>query len=253
MSRLHEVVTGLLVATSRTDALNSVVVIGQDGGVLLVDPGWQQDELDELASELRERSLRPVAGLATHAHHDHVLWHPDFGDVPRWASPDTVRIAGSHRDELIAALGGGYLPEVLALTGRLSALPGLDIPWLGPETDVVLHDAHIVGHTAAWIADLGVLIAGDMLSDTELPLPDDSAGALAEYRAGLDALEPYASIAKFVIPGHGTITSDGLARIDADRRYLDDLAAGRECTDERLANPGMLVAHAENTRLGASS
>ncbi|MEJ1231405.1 MAG: MBL fold metallo-hydrolase [Galbitalea sp.] len=100
-----------------------------------------------------------------------MLWHPDFGAVPRWASPDTVRIARSQRAELVAALGEGYGPETLALLGRLSPLPGLDLPWAGPEVGVVLHDAHIVGHSAAWLPDARVLIAGDMLIDIELPLP----------------------------------------------------------------------------------
>ena len=249
MTGLHEVAAGLLVATSRTDALNSVVIIGQDGAALLVDPGWQQDELDGLAAELTARALTPVAGFTTHAHYDHVLWHPDFGDVPRWASPDSVRIAGSHREEILEALGPDYRPEVLSLVGRLSALPGLDIPWLGPEIGVILHDAHIVGHSALWIAELGVLIAGDMLSDIELPLPDDSPGALGTYRAGLGALAPYASIARFVIPGHGSVTSDGSARVAADLAYLDDLDAGRESTDARLANTGMAEVHAANREL----
>jgi glyoxylase-like metal-dependent hydrolase (beta-lactamase superfamily II) len=249
MSRLHEVATGVLVATSRTDSLNTVVILGQDGGVLLVDPGWQQDELDDLSAELSARSLTPVVGFATHAHHDHLLWHPDFGDVPRWASPDTVRIAGSHRDEILEALGPDYRADVLALTGRVSALPGLDIPWLGPETDVILHDAHIVGHSAVWIAELGVLIAGDMLSDIELPLPDDSSNALGTYRAGIESLTPYASIADFVIPGHGSTTPDGSARVEADLAYLDDLVAGRESTDVRIANDGMAEIHAANQQL----
>jgi glyoxylase-like metal-dependent hydrolase (beta-lactamase superfamily II) len=249
MTRLHEVAAGLLVATSRTDSLNSVVVLGQGGGALLVDPGWQADELDDLALELSGRGLRPVAGFATHAHHDHLLWHPGFGDVPRWASPDTVRIAGSHRDELFTALGDGYRAEVLALTGRVTALPGLDIPWLGPEAGIVIHDAHIVGHSAVWIAELGVLVAGDMLSDVELPLPDDSSNGLGAYRMGLETLAPYASVARIVIPGHGTVTTDGAARVSADRRYLDDLDAGRESTDLRIANPGMAEAHAANLAL----
>jgi glyoxylase-like metal-dependent hydrolase (beta-lactamase superfamily II) len=250
MTRLLEVAAGLLVATSRIDSLNSVVVFGRDGDVMLIDPGWQQDELDDLAGELSARSLKPALGFATHAHHDHLLWHPDFGEVPRWASPDTVRIAGSHRAELLAALGDDFRPEVLSLTGRVAALPGLTIPWLGPETDIVLHDAHIVGHSAAWIAELGVLVAGDMLSDVELPLPDDSSNALTVYRAGLETLAPYASVARLVIPGHGSVTADGAARLDADRRYLDDLAAGRESTDARIVNPGMAEVHAANRALG---
>jgi glyoxylase-like metal-dependent hydrolase (beta-lactamase superfamily II) len=252
MTRLHEVAPAVLVATSRTDSLNTTVVVGQDGGVLLIDPGWQPDELDDLAAELSARRLRPVAGFATHAHHDHVLWHPGFGEVPRWASPDTVRIAGSHRQDILDSLGAGYPDEVLALVGKVSALPGLDIPWFGPETDVVLHDAHIVGHSALWFAELGVLVAGDMLSDLELPLPDDSPGALGTYHAGLETLAAYARIAKLVIPGHGSITTDGIARVDADRRYLDDLAMRRPSTDARLALPGMAEVHTANLAMAGA-
>jgi glyoxylase-like metal-dependent hydrolase (beta-lactamase superfamily II) len=249
MTGLHEITAGLLVATSRTDSLNSVVIVGYDGGVLLVDPGWHQDELDALASDLGARGVRTAAGFSTHAHYDHVLWHPAFGGVPRWASPDTVRIAGSHRPELVELLGTGFRPDVQALVGRLSALPGLSIPWYGPETDVVLHDAHIVGHSALWIAEFGVLIAGDMLSDIELPIPDESPVALSTYRAGLETLAPYAEIARFVIPGHGSVTTDGAARVDADRRYLDDLHANRTSADPRLANAGMVDVHATNLEL----
>ena len=252
MSPLHEVSTGILVATSRKDSLNSVVVVGRDGGVLLVDPGWPQDELDGLVADLAARSLKPVVGFATHAHHDHLLWHPGFGDVPRWASPDTVRLAGSHRDHILEALGPDYRDDVLALTGRVTALPGLDIPWHGPETDVVLHDAHIEGHSALWISELGLLIAGDMLSNIELPLPDDSPHALGTYRAGLETLAPYASIARFVIPGHGSITSDGAARVSVDLAYLDDLAAGGDSRDARIANSGMAEIHAANLALAAA-
>ena len=42
-----------------------------------------------------------------------------------------------------------------------------------------------------------------------------------------------------MIPGHGTPGFDAVARLDADRRYLDDVIAGRAPTDARLANPGM--------------
>jgi hypothetical protein len=49
-----------------------------------------------------------------------------------------------------------------------------------------------------------------------------------------------------VIPGHGSITSEGAERVAADLAYLDDLAAGRESTDARIGNPEMAEAHAAN-------
>jgi hypothetical protein len=42
-----------------------------------------------------------------------------------------------------------------------------------------------------------------------------------------------------VIPGHGSPGTDATRRLDADRRYLDDVIAGRVPTDPRLANAGM--------------
>jgi hypothetical protein len=88
-----------------------------------------------------------------------------------------------------------------------------------------------------------------MLSDIELPLPDDTSNALKTYRVGLETLEPYAGAARFVIPGHGSITSDGAARVADDRRYIEDLMAGRESTDSRLRVPGMAEIHAKNLAL----
>jgi hypothetical protein len=88
-----------------------------------------------------------------------------------------------------------------------------------------------------------------MLSDVELPLPGDDHGALTTYRAGLETLAPYASIAKYVVPGHGSITSDGGSRVAADRAYLDDLDAGRESADGRLTLPEMPEVHAANRAL----
>ncbi len=79
---LVEVAPGVLVATSRTMTTTSTAVV-RDGDALLVDPAWHPDELVGLADALDARGLRVVGGIATHAHHDHLLWHPRLGDAPR--------------------------------------------------------------------------------------------------------------------------------------------------------------------------
>jgi glyoxylase-like metal-dependent hydrolase (beta-lactamase superfamily II) len=254
VTRLREVAAGILVATSRRDALNTVVVLGDAPGALLVDPGWDPDELDDLADDLAERSITPVAGVATHAHHDHLLWHPGFGAVPRWASPATASLAASQRAHLLGALGPEYRAEVLDLMGEVTALrpnpPAPNtVPWAGPAATLIVHRAHIRGHTAVWIARGDILIAGDMLSDTELPLLGDTPRPLHDYREGLRLLAPYVARARLVIPGHGNPTSDALARLNDDRRYLLDLASGRASSDARLARTGMAAAHLGNLAL----
>jgi glyoxylase-like metal-dependent hydrolase (beta-lactamase superfamily II) len=253
-SRLTALVPGVFVATSRKFATNSVVVTDPAHGhephpALLIDPAWDQDELVAIADDLDELSLAAVAGLATHPHHDHLLWHPRFGDVPRWASRETARRARSDRTALLGELGGGYDQRVLDLVGQVRAFRGGELIWDGPQVDLIVHVAHAPGHTAAWIADSSVLIAGDMLSDIELPLLDNTRGALDNYREGLDALGPFARSALLVVPGHGTPGADASARRTADLRYLDALEARRVPEDPRMALPGMAEAHARNLEL----
>ncbi|SIR96317.1 MBL fold metallo-hydrolase [Microbacterium sp. RURRCA19A] len=231
MLALHEVAPGVLVATSRVMQTTSTVVV-EAGRALLIDPAWMPDELDALVASLRERGLTVAEGFATHAHHDHLLWHPEFGSVPRWASARTAELARLERDALVAALGAGFPAELVELMGRVDAgSPTFDV-------ELVVHDGHAPGHTAVWLPELRVLVAGDMLSDVELPLPfwpDD----VPAYERALDVLEPYARSARVVIPGHGNVGTDALARLEADRRYLADMRRVGESTDPRRANPGM--------------
>jgi len=236
---LREIVTGVFVATSRQMSTTSTV-LASGGQALLIDAAWMPDELDALSETLRARSLEVVGGFSTHAHHDHLLWHPGFGDAPRWASPTTAELARSERATLVEYLGTDFPEALVDLMGRVDAvteLPAVSIPQ-GFAPELLIHNGHAPGHTALWLPEQRVLIAGDMLSDLELPLPfypDD----LPSYLDALDLLAEYASRALMVIPGHGSPGYDALARLDADRRFLDDVNAGREPSDARVANPGM--------------
>lgn len=242
-----EIAPGVHVTTSSRYTTTSTIVV-RDGRALLVDPAWTVDELDGIVAWLRAHGVTVAAGFSTHAHHDHLLWHPDFGDVPRWASATTVRCAHRWRAELTEQLGddlpAGWpnpIDGVRALDGLVLAAPfGADVP--GEPVSLVVHDGHAPGHTALLLEDRGVLVAGDMLSDIELPLPftpDD----LPAYLAALDALAPAAGAAKVLVPGHGRPTDRPLDRLDDDRRYLDAVLSGRDPDDARRAEPGMAEAH----------
>ncbi|MGV9194290.1 MBL fold metallo-hydrolase [Microbacterium sp. MC2] len=233
-----EIAPGVHVRTSRIMHTTSTTLVGE-GRALLVDPGWMPDDLAALAAQLR--GLDIVGGFATHAHHDHLLWHPGFGEAPRWASAETARLAHAERETLAAALGAEFPAELVALMGQVSAVPGA-LPTAstppGFEIELVVHDGHAPGHTALWLPRQRVLIAGDMLSDIELPLPF-SPDDVPAYRAALDRLAPYAARAAWVVPGHGTVGTDAQARLDADRRVFDDLARTGTSADARRANEGM--------------
>jgi len=250
---LSPVADGVLVHQSELLQNNAVVVEGP-AGVLLVDPGITSDEMACLANDLRELGRSVVAGFATHPDWDHVLWHADLGDVPRYG---TARCAAFMRDLLsqadwqVRAREG--LPEEIAddvsldLFGRITGLPPgtARIPWDGPEVRIIEHPAHAPGHAALSIGERGVLVAGDMLSDVLIPMLDDATGAndpIEDYLVGLRLLEGVTDV-DVVIPGHGSVGgADQLrARIELDRAYVHALRDDAVPDDPRIgpsARPG---------------
>ncbi|HZU72015.1 MAG TPA: MBL fold metallo-hydrolase [Acidimicrobiales bacterium] len=253
MNRLVELSPGLLVATSRREMTTSTVIVSPAGQAVVVDPAWDPDELAGLAGDLSSAGITVAAGVATHFHHDHLLWHPDLGPAPRWASPGTVAIARRHRSDLLGQLGADWPGPLGRLFADVRPLPPrTPVPWSGPPIEVVAHRAHAPGHLALWCPAVGVLVAGDMLSDVELPLPDPEDAGLVGYRGGLEALAGPAAAATWVVPGHGRPTTEGRHRLEADRRYLDAVMAGLASDDPRLALPGMAEADALNRRLAAA-
>jgi glyoxylase-like metal-dependent hydrolase (beta-lactamase superfamily II) len=245
-TRLVEHAPGVWVATSRRYATTSTVLLDGDEGAIVIDPAWDPDELEAIPADLASLGVRCVAGLATHEHYDHVMWHPGLGEVPRWSAPGTVAHLSQERERLLAPLSAYLTPDLIAIAGRLDPLPGGDLPWSGPRTRCITHDAHAPAHLAVLVEDSGVLVAGDMFSDLELPMPADEDLTLETYAMGLERLREAVSASRLLIPGHGTPTRDPLARYDADRRYLDDLLAGRASTDPRIADPENAGLHRAN-------
>ncbi|MDO8308455.1 MAG: MBL fold metallo-hydrolase [Actinomycetota bacterium] len=63
-------------ATSRRYATTSTVLLDGAGGAVVIDPAWDPDELAAIPSDLGALGVRCLAGVATHEHYDHVMWHP---------------------------------------------------------------------------------------------------------------------------------------------------------------------------------
>ena len=182
---LTQVADGVWVRQSEWVWTNSIVVRGE-GGLILVDPGIDGSDLNQLADDLDRLGIPVVAGFSTHPHWDHLLWHARFGDVPRYATPAGAHAAGEAREraQAMAAESASGIP--LELIGLVTPLPADGGPVPG---EIIEHQAHAVGHAAVLLADRGVLLAGDMLSDVLIPLLDarrpDQVGA---YETALDRL-----------------------------------------------------------------
>jgi hydroxyacylglutathione hydrolase len=245
MKRLREVAPGVLVATSDYATTTSTVVAAPDGGCLLIDPAVTAADLTGLAGDLSGAGLRPRAGFATHPHWDHVLWSSDLGDVPRYASAGAAAAVGRERAGMISELEQEGPGHDLSLFGRLTALPdGADcIPWDGPVAQLIVHDGHAPGHAAVFFPATGVLVAGDMLSDIEMPILDTGMpGQLGSYRAGLSRLAAVEGV-RWVVPGHGHVgdAAEYHRRVANDLRYLDLLEAGQPFEDPRTGTANWLA------------
>jgi len=251
---LTQVAEGVLVHQSELLRNNTTVVQGS-AGVLLIDPGITSGEMECLASDLRELGQPVVAGFATHPDWDHVLWHAEFGDAPRYG---TTRCATFMRDLLSQtdwkAQAARTLPPQIAgdvplnLFGVITGLPAgtSRLPWDGPDVRIVEHPAHAQGHAALIIGERGVLVAGDMLSDVLIPMMDDFTGShdpIEGYLESLRLLEAVADDVDVLVPGHGSVarTDQIHARIRQDRQYVHALRDGNAPSDPRLgpsAEPG---------------
>lgn len=204
---MDEVAPGVFVATAELYMTTTTVVAGDDGGCLVIDPAVTVAELDALASWLSARGLRPVAGWSTHPHWDHVLWSRELGDVPRYATAAAVELLESMRAEMTDMLLQSEPGHDLEIFGRLTPLPpdAGRIPWDGPPADLIVHDAHTPGHGAVFLPDVGVLLAGDMLSDIEIPVLDTVADEpLGDYLDGFRRLAALPGV-RWVVPGHGSV------------------------------------------------
>lgn len=227
-----EVAEGVWVRQSGWVFSNTTVVRVEDG-VILVDPGIDGAELDQLADDVDRLGLPVIAGFATHPHWDHLLWHPRFGDVPRYATAACARIATAAREigQRMAAESASGIP--LDLLGLVTPLPDDNGPVPG---EIIAHEAHAIGHAAILLADRGVLLVGDMLSDVLVPMPNRATpDPLDDYEAALDRLDEAARQVEVVVPGHGSIATgtEIAARFATDRGYLQAARRGEEVADER--------------------
>ena len=188
------------------------------------------------------------AGFSTHPHWDHLLWHPQLGAAPRYA---TERCAASARHQLSdpgakARIAAALIPPDVAeqvpldLLGLVTGLPAgtTQIPWDGPRIHIIEHQAHAPGHAALLIGERGVLVAGDMLSDVLIPMLDltGAADPVEDYLAALRLLERVAGDVDVLVPGHGSIggADQVHARIDQDRAYVHALRDAGVAGDPRV-------------------
>lgn len=139
--RHAEAAEGVLIHESEFIQSKAVIVEGR-AGVLLIDPGVRDDEMTCLANDLSDSGQTVVTGFSPHPHWDHLLWHTDLGEAPRYG---TARCAADIRGVLSQADWKTQVAQVLPpdiaeqlpldLLGLVTGLPAgaARIPWGGPR------------------------------------------------------------------------------------------------------------------------
>jgi glyoxylase-like metal-dependent hydrolase (beta-lactamase superfamily II) len=245
MGKLNQVADGVWVRQSEWVWTNSIVVRAEDG-LILIDPGIDGSELNQLADDVDRLDIPVVAGFSTHPDWDHLLWHPRFGDVPRYATSAAAHVASQTREQEQAGAAESASGIPLELIGLVTPLPADGGPVPG---EIIEHQAHAVGHAAVLLADRGVLLAGDMLSDVLIPLLDSRQDdQVSAYETALDRLDEVVGRIDVVVPGHGAVAEgpEVAARLAADRAYIDALRRGEEPVDARLDADWMSGIHESN-------
>src|SRR5512141_15961 len=242
---LNQVADGVWVRQSAWVWSNAIVVRGE-GGLILVDPGVDGSDLNELADDVDRLGIPVAAGFSTHPHWDHLLWHSRFGDVPRYATAaNAIRATEARqRAQKMAAESATGIP--LELVALVTPVPvdGEPVPGV-----ILEHQAHAIGHAAILLADRGVLLAGDMLSDVLVPLLDPRRpDQVSAYETALDRLGAAARHVDVVVPGHGAVAEgpEVAARLAADHAYIDALRRGAEPVDARLDQDWLSGPHQSN-------
>ncbi len=207
--------------------MNSLVLT-RDEHALLVDPGVLPSELDDIAATVQADvpRLDHVILAFTHPHWDHVLGLPWFPGSTTFAhagfADEMEREAGTLAADATQWLEkhGEKLPhEFRAFTPTLAA-HGTTVLHLGPFA-MVTYDTpgHSSTHLALWFPDSGVLAAGDLLSDIEIPMLDAPPWVYRNSLKSLHWLFEQEDV-RLLVPGHGPVAH---SRATGYRRLLRDL------------------------------
>jgi quinoprotein relay system zinc metallohydrolase 2 len=225
-------------APGHDDIANIGFIVGSRC-VAVIDTGGSMRIGRALHSAIRQRTALPICYVVnTHVHVDHVLGNAAFQQdrpsfVGHWALAAAIARSRDfflqhYADDLDQPADAGQIiaPDravqhtlTLDLGGRQLRLQA----WPTAHTDC---DLTVLDEKS------GTLWAGDLLFRDRLPALDGSA---AGWLAVIDQLS--LMHVQRTVPGHGPVTTDLPASLDAERRYLRALVDG---VREQLAHGGSM-------------
>ncbi|ENQ3106429.1 MBL fold metallo-hydrolase [Bacillus cereus] len=204
----------------------NAVVVETDELVIVIDPTWLPNEVNEIQNYVyKNKRDKEIYLLFTHSDFDHILGYGAFSDAKVIASkklkdcPDKQSIINSIQD----------FDDSYYLTREYEIkFPNVDIS-ISKEYeeleigDVKFHFYQAPGHTEDGIITVlepfGIVIAGDYLSNIEFPYiyhnSDDYLSTLKKFESIIEKYD-----INFLIPGHGEFTKD---KLEVKRRISESV------------------------------
>jgi hydroxyacylglutathione hydrolase len=207
-------------------------VVLTDDLVLVVDPTWLPQEIEEIEQRVsRIRGSKPLYLLFTHSDWDHVIGYRAFSDA--------ITI-GSHRTHANPGREA-ILEQIHDFDARYYIRRNYEIAY--PSIDVVVDQdgQHLQvggtsltfflspGHSACGVftvvEPIGLFLAGDYLSDLEFPYIYDGSMAYEQTLEKVSKILDEHRI-QVMVPGHGNATTDTEEirhRHQASKEYISTL------------------------------
>ncbi|MCC6744655.1 MAG: subclass B1 metallo-beta-lactamase [Acidobacteria bacterium] len=170
-------------------------------GTVLVDPGWNDAQARALLRWSRETLKKPVVkAIATHSHRDRL------GGIAALAEAGIPMLVNGRTRSLAEAAKAKHLPQ---------AVPDLETK---PYRDAAGFELFFPGggHTpdniVVYFPEQRVVFGGCLIkSVTSDNLGNIADAVMSEYPATIERVAKQYPEPRIVVPGHGTITGDGLA------------------------------------------
>jgi hydroxyacylglutathione hydrolase len=234
---------GITVFQSEIFQTNSTV-IETDDCIILVDPTWLPNEVEEIKQYVySKKGDRPLYLIFTHSDWDHIIGYGAFPDAITIGSQEMADLNGKH--EILEQIDR-FDQEYYISRNYEIKFPMLEhkikqngqIIEIG-ETKLTFYQAK--GHTGDGIftivEPLGVFIAGDYLSDVEPPYIYSSSSDYEHTLQNLDRILEKHTIT-ILIPGHGHPTESigemklrqqtGFSYIKSVRTYIEECKSEEE-------------------------
>ncbi|WLR52108.1 MBL fold metallo-hydrolase [Bacillus tianshenii] len=221
---------------------NSTVVETKDM-VLVVDPTWLPHEVEEIRAYVeRVRSGRLVYVLYTHADFDHILGSGAFKDAKMIGSAAMAKLEDKQRrvEQILQFDADFYAarpyPVAFPTLHHEIENDGESIQVGNTRLTFFLTPGHTHDGLACLVEPLGLLIAGDYLSNVEFPFIEDSEA----YEQTMQAFDHILSdnTIRLLVPGHGTVTDcqhEIRKRIRQSSSYIERLRTEVKCEKNELA------------------